>query len=70
MTGGTAMSKATVSRRQFLTSLGVGTAAAAAAVASRQGGDGKENQAADPAQGKKGYQLTEHVKNYYRTAKV
>jgi anaerobic selenocysteine-containing dehydrogenase len=63
------MSKATVSRRKFLTTLGVGTAAAAAAVAARQGSDAKQAPAADKKQGK-GYQLTEHVKNYYRTAKV
>lgn len=63
------MSKTTVSRRRFLTAMGVGTAAAAAAVATRQAGGGKQAPAAGKQQGK-GYQLTEHVKNYYRTAKV
>lgn len=63
------MSKARVNRRQFLTAMGVGTAAAAAVVATRQGGDAKQAPAADKKQGK-GYQLTEHVRNYYRTAKV
>jgi len=63
------MAKAKVSRRQFLTTLGVGSAAAAAAVATRQGSDAPKAVAADKKQGR-GYQLTAHVKNYYRTAKV
>ncbi len=63
------MSKNTVNRRQFLTAMGIGTAAAAAAVATQQSSDSKQALAADKKQGK-GYQLTEHVKNYYRTAKV
>lgn len=64
------MSQARLSRRRFLTAtLGVGTAAAAAALASRQGEDSRQAQAADKKQGR-GYQLTEHVKNYYRTAQV
>lgn len=63
------MSKTTVSRRQFLTAMGVGTAAAAAAVANRDSSGEKQVVAADKKQGK-GYQLTEHVKNYYRTAQV
>lgn len=63
------MSQARLSRRQFLTTLGAGSAAAAAVLASRQGGDGRQAPAADKKQGR-GYQLTEHVKNYYRTAQV
>jgi len=63
------MSKSTVSRRQFLTAMGVGTAAAAAAVATQQASHKRQAPATDKKQGK-GYQLTEHVKNYYRTAKV
>ena len=63
------MSKSRVSRRNFLTAMGVGTAAAAAAVVSKTGNEAKPALAADKEQGK-GYQVTEHVRNYYRTAKV
>jgi hypothetical protein len=55
------------SRRKFLATLGVGGAAAAVAI-TRQGGEPERAATATP-QGK-GYQLTEHVRNYYRTAKV
>jgi hypothetical protein len=56
------------SRRKFLATLGAGSAAAAAIAITRQGAKPDEPVAAAP-QGK-GYQLTEHVRNYYRTAKV
>lgn len=61
--------KPSSSRRKFLATLGVGGAAAAAVAVTRQGAE--PERAADVAspQGK-GYQLTEHVRNYYRTAKV
>jgi len=49
--------------------MGVGTAAAAAAVVSQTGSDAKPAPTAGKEQSK-GYQLTEHVRNYYRTAKV
>ena len=57
-------------RRKFLAALGVGGAAAAAAVITQPGdrADSTSEKTAVP-QGK-GYQLTEHVRNYYRTAKV
>ena len=63
------MSKSKVSRRNFLTAMGVGTAAAAAVVVSKTGTDAKPAPTAQKQQGK-GYQLTEHVRNYYRTTKV
>jgi hypothetical protein len=62
--------KPSSSRRKFLTALGVGGAAAAAVALTQQ--RGQPEQSADntaAAQGK-GYQVTEHVRNYYRTAKV
>ena len=62
--------KPSSSRRKFLTTLGVGGAAAAAVALTP--GCGKPEQSGgktDTSQGK-GYQLTEHVRNYYRTAKV
>jgi hypothetical protein len=61
--------KAKLSRRNFLLAVGAGGAASAAAIVSKKN-------AADPAvadngpPGKKGYQVTEHVRNYYRTAKI
>lgn len=63
------MSTTNVSRRNFLTALGVGGAAAAAAVMSRQRAAGTAPKPAAARQGR-GYQLTEHVRRYYETAKV
>jgi hypothetical protein len=62
--------KPSPTRRKFLTALGVGGAAAAAAVITQQTGQpGQRPDKTAVPQGK-GYQLTEHVRNYYRTAKV
>lgn len=61
--------KATSSRRKFLATLGVGGAVAATAAITRQPAEPvAEIKQAGP-QGK-GYQVTEHVRSYYRTAKV
>ena len=62
-------SKARLSRRNFLLAVSAGTAASAAAIVAKKEAD------THPAQdkgmeSKKGYQLTEHVRNYYRTAKI
>jgi hypothetical protein len=56
-------------RRNFLLALGATSAATAAAVIGKGAtavvpGAGKEKSAA------KGYQLSEHVRTYYRTAKI
>ena len=60
--------KAKLSRRHFLLSVGAGTAAGAAAiVAKKEAGTAPHDTSAES---KKGYQLTEHVRNYYRTAKI
>jgi len=59
---------ARLSRRNFLLTVGAGGAAAAAAVAT--GRKAAQDTSATPAEGKRGYQATEHVNNYYRTAKV
>ena len=61
--------KPTSSRRKFLATLGVGGAAAATVVLTRQAGEPEPASAPASPQGK-GYQLTEHVRNYYRTTKV
>jgi hypothetical protein len=61
--------KAKLSRRNFLLAVSAGTAAGAAAIVAKKeavNGDSQDNSIAS----KKGYQLTEHVQNYYRTAKI
>ena len=57
-------------RRQFLMAAGVGGVGAAAAVlgARTVAGDNAATQTG-PAKAK-GYQLTEHVRNYYRTTRT
>jgi hypothetical protein len=61
--------KARLSRRNFLLAVGAGGAATAAAIVA------KDSTTATPASGKgkratRGYHASEHVNNYYRTAKV
>lgn len=61
--------QAKLSRRNFLLAVGAGTAAGAAAIVAKQdpAGSAKKQKSVDA---KQGYQLTEHVRNYYRTAKI
>ena len=62
-------SKARLSRRNFLLAVSAGTAASAAAIVAKKESDSSDAQ--DTSIGaKKGYQVTEHVRNYYRTAKI
>ena len=60
---------AKLSRRNFLLAVGAGTAASAAALVAKKEtpNDSKKSKSVDSG---KGYQLTEHVRNYYRTAKI
>ena len=60
---------AKLSRRNFLFAIGAGTAAGAAAIASKKAVDGTQAQD-EVIASKKGYEVTEHVRNYYRTAKI
>ena len=60
--------QAKLSRRNFLFAAAAGTAATAAAVGINATQSSKPKKQAD-ASGQ-GYQLTEHVRNYYRTAKI
>jgi hypothetical protein len=58
-----------LSRRNFLLSVGAGSAAAAAAIVAKNQtppptSSGKDKRAT------RGYQASEHVSNYYRTTKV
>jgi hypothetical protein len=58
-----------LSRRKFLLTVGAGSAATAAAVVATK----KSSQQTTSGSGKRatrGYHATEHVNNYYRTAKV
>lgn len=56
------------SRRAFLLGLGAAAGGAVAVSAVRQAAPG-ESVKAEP-EAKRGYQLTEHVKTYYRTTRV
>jgi shikimate 5-dehydrogenase len=60
--------KAKLSRRNFLLTMGAGGAATAAAIVAT-----KDSPPAQSGKGKRatrGYHVTEHVNNYYRTTKV
>jgi hypothetical protein len=60
--------KAKLSRRNFLLTVGVGGAAGAAAIVTKN-----TLQTADVSKDKRatrGYQVSEHINNYYRTTKV
>jgi nitrous oxide reductase len=62
--------KAKLSRRNFLLTVGVsGAAATAAAIVAKQPGTTNLAQSQDK-RATRGYQASEHVKNYYRTTKV
>ncbi len=58
-----------LSRRNFLLAAGAGSAVAATALVTQ-----KSSEVQPPDQGTvadtKGYRLTQHIRNYYRTAKV
>jgi hypothetical protein len=57
-----------LSRRGFLLAVGAGGASATVALVAKQPDTAKKS--ADAVSTSKGYQLTEHVQKYYRTAKV
>lgn len=61
----------TLSRRNFLLAATVGTAATAVTIAAamRPSPNGSSRQS-ERADAETGYRLTEHVRNYYRTAKI
>ena len=58
-----------LSRRSFLLAATAGTAATAAAIVGHKAPDSSSKKE-DRSESGKGYQLTEHVRNYYRTAKI
>lgn len=62
-----------VTRRSFLTTLGLGSAGAAVAALAVRPDTSTEQTGQSPAEEKpqsKGYKVTEHVRKYYRTARV
>jgi hypothetical protein len=61
-------SKARLSRRNFLLTVAAGSAAGAAAIVAKPDAPGGSQN--KDIGSKKGYQLSEHVRNYYRTAKI
>lgn len=63
------MTTSKLNRRRFLAAMGLGSAAAAAAVATRKSDEPAQPKGTTVASGK-GYQLTEHVRRYYETTKV
>ena len=62
--------QAKVSRRRFLLAATAGTAATAAAIVSQKPSDGGAAPDKSKTEKSGGYQLTEHVRNYYRTARI
>ena len=63
------MAKTRASRRNFLLAVGAGGAAVVAAVGAKSVPRGAAKPAKKEA-GRAGYELTEHVRNYYRTTLV
>jgi hypothetical protein len=58
-----------LSRRNFLLTVGVGGATATVALVAGNNGD-PQIKPEPTASDQQGYRLTEHIRNYYRTAKV
>ncbi|HSD60053.1 MAG TPA: twin-arginine translocation signal domain-containing protein [Burkholderiales bacterium] len=57
-------------RRKFMMALGLGGAAAATAALTGKGKKSETGVTAGEKGQSKGYQLTEHVRDYYRTCRV
>jgi len=61
--------KAVLSRRNFLLTMGAGGAATAAAMVAKTPQGGSQEKSKDK-RATRGYQVSEHINNYYRTTKV
>jgi shikimate 5-dehydrogenase len=59
-----------LTRRNFLLTLGAGGAATAAAIVASKSPSSTATSPAKDKRATRGYQSSEHVNNYYRTAKV
>lgn len=64
------MGKTNANRRKFMMALGLGGAAAATAALTGKGEKAQPGATAGEKGQSKGYQLTEHVRDYYRTCRV
>ena len=64
------MSKTKLSRRNFLLTVGAGSAAGAAAIAAKTVPHAQPVAAREEKRRTAGYQDSAHIRNYYRTAKV
>lgn len=62
--------KKRLSRRNFLLTLGAGGAATAAALVAKQPQTGAGDTGSKDKRATRGYHVTEHVNDYYRTTKV
>jgi hypothetical protein len=62
--------KSKLSRRNFLLAVGAGGAAGAAAIVATAVPQAQPAAVGRDRRKSKGYQASEHVRNYYRTAKV
>jgi hypothetical protein len=62
--------KAKLSRRNFLLTVGAGGAAATAAVIVAKTPAGDSPEKTNDKRATRGYQVSEHINNYYRTTKV
>lgn len=56
-------------RRNFFLAVGAGGVATAAAIVAKTGVT-PETASSDAQRGSRGYKVSEHIRNYYRTAKV
>jgi len=65
-----AESKSKLSRRNFLLAVGAGGAGAAAAMLAKSVPQAQTNAEAGDEAKRKGYHVSEHIRNYYRTTKV
>ena len=62
--------KAKLSRRNFLLTVGVSGAAATAAAIVANKPDGATAETSKDKRATRGYQVSEHINNYYRTTKI
>jgi hypothetical protein len=62
--------KTKLSRRNFLLAVGAGSAASAAALVASTAPPEPPAASGDDKRKTRGYQASEHVRNYYRTTKV
>ena len=62
--------KARLNRRNFLLAVGVGSAASAAVLVAKTVPPAPSNAKVDDKKKTRGYQASDHIRNYYRTAKV